>query len=145
MNEVIRDVSLSFLGFLKTLWNLILGFIISIYILGSKELFAGQAKKIVYALFETDAANAIISDVRFTHRTFSGFMVGKVIDSIIIGIICFFGISMMDIPYAILISVIVGITNIIPFFGPYLGAIPSALLIMMVNPMQWLYFIIFIL
>ena len=145
MNEVIRDVSLSFLGFLKTLWNLILGFIISIYILGSKELFAGQAKKIVYALFETDAANAIISDVRFTHRTFSGFMVGKVIDSIIIGIICFFGISMMDIPYAILISVIVGITNIIPFFGPYLGAIPSALLILMVNPLQCLYFIIFIL
>lgn len=145
MNELIKDVSLSFLGFLKTLWNLILGFIISIYILGSKELFAGQAKKIVYALFETDAANAIISDVRFTHRTFSGFMVGKVIDSIIIGIICFFGISMMDIPYAILISVIVGITNIIPFFGPYLGAIPSALLILMVNPLQCLYFIIFIL
>ena len=105
----------------------------------------GPGKKIVYALFETDAANAIISDVRFTHRTFSGFMVGKVIDSIIIGIICFFGISMMDIPYAILISVIVGITNIIPFFGPYLGAIPSALLILMVNPLQCLYFIIFIL
>lgn len=145
MNELIRDVSLSFLGFLKTLWNLIIGFVISIYILGSKELFAGQSKKIVYALFETDAANAIISDVRFTHRTFSGFMVGKVIDSIIIGIICFFGISLMDIPYAILISVIVGITNIIPFFGPYLGAIPSALLILMVNPLQCLYFIIFIL
>ncbi|NBI90372.1 AI-2E family transporter [Lachnospiraceae bacterium] len=145
MNELIRDVSLSFLSFLKTLWNLIIGFIISIYILGSKELFAGQAKKIVYALFETDAANAIISDVRFTHRTFSGFMVGKVIDSIIIGIICFFGISIMDIPYAILISVIVGITNVIPFFGPYLGAIPSALLILMVNPLQCLYFIIFIL
>lgn len=145
MNELIKDISLSFLTFLKGLWNLILGFIISIYILGSKELFAGQAKKIVYALFETNSANAIISDVRFTHRTFSGFMVGKVIDSIIIGIICFFGTSLMGTPYAILISVIVGITNIIPFFGPYLGAIPSALLILMVDPLQCLYFIIFIL
>ena len=145
MNELLRNLSLSFLGFLMRLWNLIIGFIISIYILGSKELFAGQAKKIMYALFEIPTANAIISDVRFTHRTFSGFMVGKVIDSIIIGIICFFGTSMIGTPYAILISVIVGITNIIPFFGPYLGAIPSALLILMVNPLQCLYFIIFIL
>lgn len=145
MNELIRSVSLSFLGFLMRLWNLVIGFIISIYILGSKELFAGQAKKIAYALFETNAANAIISDVRFTHRTFSGFMVGKVIDSIIIGIICFLGTSMMGTPYAVLVSVIVGITNIIPFFGPYLGAIPSAFLILMVNPLQCLYFIIFIL
>ena len=145
MNELIRDVSLSFISFLKTLWNLIIGFIISIYILGSKELFAGQAKKMVYAIFETDTANAVISDVRFTHKTFIGFIVGKVIDSIIIGIICFAGTSIMGTPYAILVSVIVGITNIIPFFGPYLGAIPSALLILMVNPMQCLYFIIFIL
>ncbi len=145
MNELIRNVSLSFISFLKTLWNLIIGFIISIYILGSKELFAGQAKKMVYAIFETDTANAVISDVRFTHKTFIGFIVGKVIDSIIIGIICFAGTSIMGTPYAILVSVIVGITNIIPFFGPYLGAIPSALLILMVNPMQCLYFIIFIL
>ncbi len=145
MNEFIRNVSLSLISFLKTLWNLIIGFIISIYILGSKELFAGQAKKMVYAIFETDTANAVISDVRFTHKTFVGFIVGKIIDSIIIGIICFAGTSIMGTPYAILVSVIVGITNIIPFFGPYLGAIPSALLILMVNPLQCLYFIIFIL
>lgn len=145
INELVKSLSLSFLGFLMRLWNLILGFIISIYILGSKELFAGQAKKIVYALFETKTANLIISDVRFTHRTFSGFMVGKIIDSIIIGFICFFGTSIMGTPYAVLISVIVGVTNVIPFFGPYLGAIPSALLILMVDPIQCLYFIIFIL
>lgn len=145
MNELIRDVSLSFLSFLMRLWNLIIGFIISIYILGSKELFAGQAKKMAYALFETKTANAVISDVRFTHKTFSGFMVGKIIDSIIIGIICFAGTSIMGTPYGVLVSVIIGITNVIPFFGPYLGAIPSALLILMVNPLQCLYFIIFIL
>lgn len=145
MNELIRSVSMSFLGFVMQLWNLIIGFIISIYILSSKELFAGQAKKMIYAFFETDMANAVIADVRFTHRTFSGFMVGKVIDSIIIGIICFAGTNLMGTPYAVLISVIVGITNVIPFFGPYLGAIPSALLVLMVDPIQCLYFIIFIL
>lgn len=145
MNELIKDVSLSFLSFLMRLWNLIIGFIISIYILGSKELFAGQAKKIAYALFEAPTANAIISDVRFTHRTFSGFIVGKIIDSIIIGLICFAGTSLMGTPYSVLVSVIIGITNVIPFFGPYLGAIPSALLILMVDPLQCLYFIIFIL
>ena len=145
MNELIRSVSISFLSFVMQLWNLIIGFVISIYILGSKELFAGQAKKMTYAFFETDMANALIADVRFTHRTFSGFMVGKVIDSIIIGIICFAGTNLMGTPYAVLISVIVGITNVIPFFGPYLGAIPSALLILMVDPLQCLYFIIFIL
>lgn len=145
MNTLIRDVSLSFLSFLMRLWNLIIGFVISIYILGSKELFAGQAKKMAFAFFETDTANIIISDVRFTHRTFSGFIIGKIIDSIIIGILCFIGTSLMGTPYAILISVIIGVTNVIPFFGPYLGAIPSAILILMVNPIQCLYFIIFIL
>lgn len=145
MNELIRDVSLSLLSFLMRLWNLIIGFIISIYILGSKELFAGQAKKMAYAVFETKTANAVISNVRFTHKTFSGFMVGKIIDSIIIGLICFAGTNIMGTPYAVLISVIIGVTNVIPFFGPYLGAIPSALLILMVNPLQCLYFIIFIL
>ena len=145
MNEVIRNISLSFLSFLKTMWNLIIGFIISIYMMGSKEMFAGQAKKMVYGFFETDTANAVISDVRFTHKTFIGFISGKIVDSIIIGIICFVGTNIMGTPYAILVSVIVGITNIIPFFGPYLGAIPSALLIVMVTPIQCLYFIIFIL
>lgn len=144
INQILRNLSLSFLGFLMQLWNLFIGFIISIYILGSKELFAGQAKKITYALFDTKIANAVISDVRFTHRTFSGFIIGKIIDSIIIGLICFAGTSLMGTPYYVLVSVIVGITNVIPFFGPYLGAIPSALLILMIDPMQCLYFIIFI-
>lgn len=145
MNGILKSISLSFLGFLMQLWNLIIGFIISIYILYSKELFAGQAKKIAYALFETKTANAVITDVRFTHKTFSGYIIGKIIDSVIVGLICFAGTALMGTPYPVLISVIVGATNIIPFFGPYLGAIPSALLILMVDPLQCLYFIIFIL
>lgn len=145
MNELIKTLSLSVLSFLKSLWNLILGFIISIYVLGSKEVFCGQAKKMAYAFFDTKTANSIINDFRFTHRTFSGFISGKILDSIIIGLICFACISVMDMPYAVLISVIIGVTNVIPFFGPYLGAIPSAVLILLINPLKCLYFIIFIL
>ena len=90
-------------------------------------------------------ANAFIEDIRFVHRTFGGFISGKLLDSLIIGILCFAGTSIMGTPYPVLISVIIGVTNIVPFFGPYLGAIPSAVLILMIDPMQCLYFLIFIL
>lgn len=145
VNVVIREISLSVIGVAKFLWNFILGFIISIYVLGSKELFAGQGKKIVYAMFSEENANNFIQDIRFINRTFGGFIIGKIIDSIIIGILCFFGMTLLHFPYPALISVIVGITNVIPFFGPYLGAIPSAILILMVNPAQTIYFLLFIL
>ncbi|MBO5209294.1 MAG: AI-2E family transporter [Lachnospiraceae bacterium] len=144
INDLIKTLSLSVIGFFKAMWNFMIGFIISIYIIGSKEKFAGQAKKVAYAFFETPTANQIISNFRFIHSTFSGFIVGKIIDSIIIGIICFVCTSIIGTPYAILVSVIVGITNVIPFFGPWLGAIPSALLVLMVDPLQCLYFIILI-
>lgn len=145
INDLIKTLSLSVIGFFKAMWNFIIGFIISIYILGSKETFAGQAKKMAYAFFDTASANQIISNFRFIHTTFSGFIIGKIIDSAIIGVICFICTSIIGTPYAILVSVIIGVTNIIPFFGPWLGAIPSALLILMVNPLQCLYFIILIL
>lgn len=145
METLVRHVSLSMISVLKLLWNFIIGIIISIYVLYSKEIFAGQAKKIVFAVFKTSTANQFIKDIRFISSTFIGFISGKIVDSIIIGIICFAGTSIMKMPYALLISVIVGITNVIPFFGPYLGAVPSAILILMVNPIKCVYFIIFIL
>ena len=145
METLVKHVSLSMISVLKLLWNFIIGIIISIYVLYSKETFAGQAKKIVFAVFKTSTANQFIKDVRFISNTFIGFISGKIVDSIIIGIICFAGTSIMKMPYALLISVIVGITNVVPFFGPYLGAIPSAILILMVNPVKCVYFIIFIL
>ncbi|MBD5542995.1 MAG: AI-2E family transporter [Lachnospiraceae bacterium] len=145
INVVLREISLSVIGVAKFFWNFILGFIISIYVLGSKELFAGQGKKLVYALLREENANNVIQDVRFINRTFGGFIIGKIIDSIIIGILCFLGMALFHFPYPALISVIVGITNVIPFFGPYLGAIPSAILILMVNPSRTIYFLIFIL
>ena len=145
MESLLKTVSLSLISVLKAMWNLIIGLIISMYVLCSKEIFAGQSKKIIYAIFSTKTANSLIKDFRFISDTFIGFISGKIVDSIIIGIICFIGTSLLKIPYALLVSVIVGITNIIPFFGPYLGAIPSAILILMINPIKCITFIIFIL
>jgi len=147
-SELIKTVSLSVLGIFKTLWNFIIGFVISIYILGSKEKFAVQAKKLLYACYQPDSANVIINNFRFAHNTFIGFISGKILDSLIICLLCLIGTTMLRTPYAALISVIIGVTNIIPFFGPFLGAIPSAVLILVVDPMHPLncvYFIIFIL
>lgn len=145
INELIKTLSLSVIGIFKALWNFVIGFIISIYVLGSKEKFAGQAKKIAYALFDRKGGNELITNFRFIHSTFIGFIGGKIVDSIIIGIICFVCTSIIGTPYAILVSVIVGVTNIIPFFGPWIGGIPSALLVLMVDPLQALYFVILIL
>ena len=149
VNALLRVISTgligSVIGVARALWNFLIGFIISIYLLDGKENFAGQGKKIVYSLFSRETANVFISNIRFIHRTFIVFISGKIVDYIIIGIICYVGTNLMGTPYAMLVSVIIGVTNVIPFFGPYMGAIPSAILILMVNPPQCLYFIIFIL
>lgn len=145
INNVIVTVSKSVVSILTEFWNLIIGIIISFYLLGSKEKFAAQAKKSIYAFSSLETANRFISNARFANKTFGGFFVGKIIDSIIIGILCFICTSVMGTPFCVLISVIVGVTNIIPFFGPFLGAIPSTLLILFIDPMQALYFLIFVL
>lgn len=146
--NIIKSLSQGFLVFIKKLWNFIIGFIISIYVLWSKERHVGRCKKIIYAVFPRETANALVEAFRFTHRTFIGFFFGKIVDSIIVGLICFIGCTLMQIPYAILISIIVGVTNIIPFFGPYFGAVPSTILIFAFDPLhpgKALAFILFIL
>lgn len=145
---LIKTVSLSVIGVFRVLWDFVIGFIISIYMMASKEKFAGQSKKIIYAIFEQDTSNNLIKNFRFTHQTFIGFLGGKIVDSIIIGILCFIGTSILRTPYAALVSVIIGVTNIIPFFGPFLGAVPCTLLIFVVDPLHplnCLYFVVFIL
>lgn len=146
--ELIKTVSVSVLNIFTVLWNLVLGLIISIYLLISKEKLANQSKKMAYAFFETESANVLINNIRFTHNTFIGFVGGKIIDSLIIGILCFIGTSILKTPYAALVSVVVGITNVIPFFGPFIGAIPTALLVLVVdpmNPLNCVYYLLFIL
>lgn len=148
LSTIVINVSMSVLSVLAFLWDLILGFILSIYILSSKDIFSGQAKKIIFSLFSNKTANGILQDVRFVHKTFTGFITGKVIDSFIIGLICFAGTYILKTPYAALVSLIIGVTNVIPFFGPFLGAIPCCVLIFVVTPTQPLntiYFALFIL
>lgn len=147
-SEVLKTVSLSVISVFKVFWNFILGFIISVYLLSGKEKLTGEAKRLIYAFYSEKKANIILNNFKFSHKTFSGFISGKVVDSIIIGILCFIGTSILRTPYAVLVSVLVGITNIIPFFGPFIGAIPSCILILLVDPLHPLnvvYFIIFIL
>lgn len=100
---------------------------------------------ITYGLFPLKQADFIIRSMRFTSKTFIGFITGKILDSAIIGVLCYIGTTLLDMPYATLVSVVVGVTNVIPFFGPYLGAIPCILLILLVDPIKALYFAIFIL
>ena len=124
--------------------NLIIGFIISIYLLAMKEKSLARCCKLVYAIFKENLAVWIVRGTRRVNAIFSGFVRGKMLASLIVGILCCIGCSILKIPYTPLISVVVGVTNVIPFFGPFLGAIPSALLILIVSPIKCLYFVIFI-
>lgn len=143
--EIVTSISTGVFGVLNVLKNFFIGVIICVYFLNSKEHFAAQSKKLILAVCREKKANDIFKGAAFTNKTFGGFINGKIIDSLIIGLICFVTMSIFHWEYPLLISCIVGITNIIPFFGPFIGAIPSALLILMINPMQCLYFLIFIL
>ncbi len=145
IGSVLSTLSATIYGTLKTSLNIIIGFIISVYLLFGKETYSAQAKKICYSLFEMHNANRLIKDCRFVHKTFIGFISGKIFDSIIIGFLCFIGTTLLGLHYPVLISVIVGVTNVIPFFGPYLGAIPCTLLLLVVAPIEAVYFLIFVL
>ena len=131
-------------SFISVVYNFFIGMIVAIYILLGKSTFSAQAKKITYGVFSKKAADILIRYVKLTHKMFSGFIFGKIVDSAIMGMICLILMSFMKLPYAMLISVIVGVTNIIPFFGPYIGLVPSAFLIVLVSPVQALSFIIMI-
>ena len=144
MNNLLRNLSSGLIGVITFVKNLVLGLIVSIYVLYGKESLIANAKKGLYAVFKTKRANQIIRDCQYIDATFGKYIIGMTLDSLNIAVWCYVGLLILGMPYALLISVVVGVTNFIPFFGPYLGAIPSAVLIFMVNPIQALYFIIFI-
>ncbi len=145
LKEVLQQFTTGVFGALVFIKNFLIGAIISVYLMADKEGFLTQGKMFIYAAFDAERANDIIRGCRFVNKTFGGFVNGKIVDSAIIGVLCYILTSVIGTPYAILVSVIVGVTNVIPFFGPYLGAIPSAFIILLVNPMQCLYFLITIL
>ena len=145
MQEMLKNISAGVFELINFLKNFLIGAIVSLYLMADKEGFIAKAKMLTYAIFNTQHANFIIHSMRFTNRTFIGFFSGKILDSAIIGVLCYIGMNFLNMPYILLISVIIGVTNVIPFFGPYLGAIPSIFLILLVDPLQAIYFAIFIL
>ena len=129
----------------KLIVNIIIGMFVSVYVLVSKETFKAQAKKLICGIFVPKYSNIILEISRKSADIFYGFIIGKIIDSIVIGIICYIGCLIMSMPYPVLVSVIVGVTNIVPVFGPYIGAVPTVIIIFLTEPMQGIYFLIFVL
>ena len=145
LQKLMTGLTSSVMLVLRELMNIIIGVVASVYILWSKDTFRAQAKKLTVCLFRPERADRILYIGRRTHRIFNGFVVGKIIDSLIIGVLCYIGMLILRLPYPMLIATVVGVTNIIPFFGPFIGAIPSAVLILLVSPLQCVYFLLFIL
>ena len=131
--------------FINVVKNMFIGLIISVYFLYSRDKLCAQIKKSVYAIFSKDRADRLVDLTRFTSDKFEGFIVGKIIDSIIIGVLTFAVLAVFDMPYPALIAMIIGVTNIIPFFGPFIGAVPSAFIIFVsTDPSKTLLFILLI-
>lgn len=146
VNNLFDKVSSGLVNFIGTIFNMLVGVIIAVYVLFSKERFSSQSKKILYSIASPERANYLLDLTFRANKIFTGFLVGKLIDSLIIGILCYILMVIFHISesYTLLVSVIVGVTNIIPFFGPFIGAIPSAFLLLLENPLHGVYFIILI-
>lgn len=144
MENVVTNITSGVFYVLKGVYNIVIGIIVSVYILYNKEPFIAHYRKILYSIFSPYSAKRIFEALRFADRTFMGFISGKLLDSAIIGVLCYIGCVILNMPYSLLIAVIVGVTNVIPFFGPFIGAIPSALLVLLVDPKMCLWFIIFV-
>lgn len=144
MDKIVAGITSGIMGGLKAALNLVLALIISIYVMAGKETLISVGKKLVYSIFSRENANAIMRGVRYADGAFGGFINGKIIDSFIIGAICYVCMVIAQFDYAVLISIIIGVTNIIPYFGPFIGAIPCTLILLMINPKQGIIFGIFI-
>ncbi len=141
MSEIIETFKSGITVAIQVVTNIFFGFVIAIYFLYNKELFAAQLKKMLYSIASPKYGNAVVKNLREIHRTFGGFLSGKIIDSLIIMCIFFVILTVFNFPYAVLCSVFMGIFNIIPVFGPIIGAVPCALLVLLEDPLYCLYFI----
>ena len=128
----------------SSVWNIVLGLIVSIYLLIDKERFLALCRKLIYAIFPLDFAKRILNLGKRSNQTFGKFISGKILDSLIIGALTFVVLTIFNMPYSLLVSIIVGVTNIIPFFGPFIGAIPSVILILFVSPVKAAWFVLII-
>ena len=144
LGSFVTNVTSGVYSVVRAVYNLVIGIIVSVYLLNGLEHYGAAFKRMLYSLFNIESTEKLLEGIRFTDRTFMGFINGKLLDSAIIGLICYIVCAILNMPYTLLVSVIIGITNIIPFFGPLIGAIPSAFIILMVDPLKCLIFIIFI-
>ena len=144
LESLLGNVTSGVVSVVKGVYNVIIGMIVSVYLLYNKETFVAHLRKLIYCVFTLEASERIIKAVEFIDQVFIGFLAGKILDSFIIGVICYIGCLIMKIPYALLVSFIVCITNIIPFFGPFIGAVPSAIIILMEDPIKCLVFLIYV-
>lgn len=142
---LVSGLSSSVYRVLMFVYNMLIGLIVACYLLASRKKFARQSVLIIRSILQPRWADLLLSEIAFVDRMFGGFIDGKLVDSAIIGVLCYIGCLIFGFPNALLVSAIVGITNIIPFFGPFIGAVPSTLLIMIEDPIKGLWFIVFVL
>lgn len=145
ITNIVSGVGSSVYKVFLFLYNLLIGLIVACYLLSSRKKFARQSVLIVRSVLKPKWADLFLSEVSFIDRMFGGFIDGKIVDSAIIGVLCYIGCMIFKFPNALLVSAIVGLTNLIPFFGPFIGAVPSTILIMIEDPIKGLWFILFIL
>lgn len=145
MGKVVTSVTTGIYAVLRAILDVLIGFVVACYVLSNMELFLAKSKMVLYSMFSVKASKRILKAIRFTDTAFMGFISGKVIDSAIIGVICYICCAIMRMPYVVLVSVIVAVTNIIPVFGPFIGAIPGAVILLFLDPWQALIFLILIL
>ena len=145
MQNIISGVGIGVLNVVTVFKNLIIGIIVAVYLLAARRKFVRQARLILYSIAKPRWADAIVTEVQYADKMFGGFINGKILDSAIIGLLCYLVCVIVKFPSALLVSVIIGVTNVIPFFGPFIGAVPATLLILIQNPIKALWFVLFIL
>ncbi len=143
--DILSTITSGAFSVVNAMKNFVLGIMVAIYLLFNKETYQAQVRKLLYALLPENRVHRLLKMGSHVSHNFMHFLIGKTLDSMIIGLLCFIGMSILRMPYIALISLLVGVTNIIPFFGPFLGAIPSGLLILFSNPSKAIPFAIFIL
>ena len=143
--SILSGAAVGVVNVVTFLKNVVIGLIVSVYLLASRKKFGQQGKLILYSVVKPHWADLILEEIAYADRMFGGFINGKILDSAIIGVLCYIACLIFKFPSALLVSVIIGVTNVIPFFGPFIGAIPATLLILIQNPIKALWFILFVL
>ena len=144
LSSIVSGVGMSVWKVLVFLKNLLIGLIVAVYLLANRKTFKRQAGMLLRSILKPKWAKAVSDEMAYVDRLFGGFISGKILDSAIIGVLCYIGCAIFKFPNALLVAAIVGVTNIIPFFGPFIGAIPSALLIFLEDPIKGLWFVLFV-